>query len=371
LPEKYWQNGRIWRNVVTDSGFRDPWDGFQGHEQVIVAADEETGLRAVVAIHSTALGPALGGTRMASYADAAEPMMAAYSDALRLARAMSLKNALAGLPHGGGKAVIIGDPATKTPELLRAYGRFLQSLGGRYITAGDVGMQVEDMDLIGEECEWTTGRSVAKGGVGDSGQLTAVGIHLGMQAAANHVWGDASLAGKRVGVVGAGKVGGRLARHLLDDGATVFIFDPSPQAQQWVAENTPEAHLVSDLPELLAQGLDVLSPNAMGGLITMDLAEHLDVALICGGANNQLATPEVGDALHAKGITYAPDFLVNCGGVIQVAEERNGADMDRASARVARVFDTTSTVLQRAAAEGVTPVIAAEEEALERISAGR
>jgi len=356
---------------MADLGFRDPWAAFAGHEQVVLAADEETGLRAVVAIHSTALGPALGGTRMATYADSEAPMIAAYTDALRLARAMSLKNALAGLPHGGGKAVIIGDPAAKSPQLLHAYGRFLQSLGGRYITAGDVGMQVEDMDLIGEECQWTTGRSVARGGVGDSGQLTAVGIRLGMQAAAEYVWGEPSLADKRVGIVGAGKVGGRLARHLIDDGASVVILDPSPQAQQWVQENTPEAAIVDTLDELLAKDLDVLSPNAMGGFITMDLAENLDVSLICGGANNQLASPEVGDVLQARDITYAPDFLVNCGGVIQVAEELQGADMARASARVAQVFTTTQTVLQRAAAEGVTPVIAAEREALERISAGR
>jgi valine dehydrogenase (NAD+) len=328
-------------------------------------------MRAVVAIHSTALGPALGGTRMAAYRDSPAPMVAAYEDALRLSRAMSLKNALAGLPHGGGKAVLIGEPNTKSRELLLAYGRFLQSLGGRYVTAGDVGMNVEDMDVIGEECEWTTGRSVERGGVGDSGQLTAVGIHLGMQAAAEHVWGDPTLAGKRIGVVGAGKVGGRLAQHLIRDGAEVFILDPSPQAQQWIREQLPDAVIADTLDAFLQFGLDILSPNAMGGFITADLAEAVNVRLICGGANNQLATPDVAETLQARGVLYAPDFLVNCGGVIQVAEELQGADMDRAAARVAGVFATTQAVLARAAQEGVTPVIAAEREALDRISSGR
>lgn len=348
----------------------DPWDSFNGHEQVVLGADAVTGMRAVVAIHSTALGPALGGTRMATYANSPAPMAAAYEDALRLARAMSLKNALAGLPHGGGKGVLIGDPLHKSRETLLAYGRFLQSLGGRYVTAGDVGMTVEDMDVIGETCEWTTGRSVERGGVGDSGQLTAVGVHLGMRAAAEYVWGDACLAGKGIGIVGAGKVGGRLASHLAQDDARVVMFDPSPHAQAWVREHVPGAVLVNTLDELLDADLDILSPNAMGGFITPELAQRVNVKLVCGGANNQLAAPESAETLHARGIVYAPDFMVNCGGVIQVAEELQGADMDRAAARVAGVFDTTRAVLARAAEEGVMPVIAAEREALERISSG-
>jgi valine dehydrogenase (NAD+) len=356
---------------MATTAISDPWGSFTGHEQVVLGSDEATGMRAVVAIHSTALGPALGGTRMAEYRDSPAPMIAAYEDALRLSRAMSLKNALAGLPHGGGKAVLIGDPQMKSRELLLAYGRFLQSLAGRYVTAGDVGMNVEDMDVIGEVCEWTTGRSIERGGVGDSGQLTAVGIHLGMKAAAEHVWGDAVLAGKRVGIVGAGKVGGRLARHLIEDGAEVFILDPAPKAQEWLREELPEAVMVDNLDDLLATQLDILSPNAMGGFITPELAERVNVRLICGGANNQLATPTVADTLQARGVLYAPDFLVNCGGVIQVAEELQGADMDRAAARVAGVFATTQAVLARAVQEGVTPVIAAEREALDRISNGR
>jgi valine dehydrogenase (NAD+) len=348
----------------------DFFDHFEAHEQVVLGTDEATGMRAIVAIHSTTLGPALGGTRMSAYADHADPTMAAYQDALRLARAMSLKNALAGLPHGGGKAVLIGDPSTKHDELLQAYGAFLATLGGRYVTASDLGMTVADMDVIAQTCPWTTGRSVEQGGVGDSGILTALGVWRGMQAAAAHLWGEPTLAGRRVGIVGAGKVGGRLAAHLLDDGAEVLVVDPSREAREWLGRHAPDARIVATLDDLLASDLDVLSPNAAGGLVTSDLAAALDVELVCGGANNQLAQPEVADLLADRGILYTPDFMVNCGGVIQVAEELRGADLDRARAVVERVFDTTQAVLRRAQEEAVTPQVAAERQALDRIAAG-
>jgi valine dehydrogenase (NAD+) len=352
------------------STFEDPWEFFQDHEQVILGSDPETGLTAVVAIHSTRLGPALGGTRMSAYADSPHPRLAAYADALRLARAMSLKNALAGLPHGGGKGVIIADPQMKSTQLLHAYGRFLTSLNGRYITAGDVGMSVDDMDTISDTCAWVTGRSPDRGGVGDSGILTAHGVRLGMRAAAEHLWGTADLAGRRIGIVGAGKVGGRLAASLTADGAEVVVFDPSEQAQGWLADHAPAAKRANSLEELLSTPLDILSPNALGGFLTPERSQVIDVKLICGGANNQLATPEVADLLAQRGILYTPDFLVNCGGVIQVAEERVGADLDRARAKVDEVFATTQSVLDRAQEEQITPVRAAEREALDRIAAG-
>ena len=348
----------------------DPWEFFDGHEQVILGSDPESGLTAVVAIHSTRLGPALGGTRMSAYADSSSPQLAAYADALRLARAMSLKNALAGLPHGGGKGVIIADPQTKSTELLHAYGRFLSTLNGRYITAGDVGISVADMDAISDTCAWVTGRSPERGGVGDSGILTAHGVRLGMRAAAEHLWGTPDLAGRRIGIVGAGKVGGRLAVSLLADGAEVHVFDPSPQAQTWLAENAPAAQRADSVDQLLARPLEILSPNALGGFLTPELSQTLQVSLICGGANNQLATPEVAELLANRGILYTPDFLVNCGGVIQVAEERAGADLDRATAKVDEVFATTQSVLARAQEDHITPVQAAEREALDRIAAG-
>jgi valine dehydrogenase (NAD+) len=350
--------------------FRDPWAGFVGHEQVVVGFDEATGMRAIVAIHSTALGPALGGTRMSDYRGHPDPMGAAYADALRLSQAMSLKNALAGLPHGGGKAVLVADPATKHDELLHAYGRFLATLGGRYITACDLGMLVEDMDVIAETNPWTTGRSPERGGVGDSGILTAVGVWRGMQAAAAHIWGEPSLRGRKVGILGAGKVGGRLAQHLLTDGAEVYVVDPHPAAQAWLAANAGDAQLLPDIDSLLAAGVDVLSPNATGGVIDLSLAQQVTVALICGGANNQLADPAAARILADRGIVYTPDFMVNCGGVIQVAEELAGGDLDRARSRTERVFHTTAEVLVRAESEGLTPVEAAQRQAFERIAAG-
>ena len=351
---------------ASDNG--NPWSGFRGHEEVVVA--EARGVRIAIALHSTRLGPALGGTRMASYSETADPGAAAYADALRLSRAMTYKNALAGLDHGGGKGVIVADPTTKPVDLLHAYGRLVESLDGRYVTAGDVGMSVHDMDTIGEVCRWTTGRSPERGGVGDSGILTAFGVFQGVRAGAEAVWGTADLAGRRVGVVGAGKVGGRLIGHLLEAGAEVLTVDRGEAARGAVLAEHPEVRFLESTDALIDEPLDVLSPNALGGFLTVDLVPRITARLICGGANNQLATPEVGDLLAARGIIYAPDFMVNCGGVIQVAEELVGCDLDRARERTARVFETTRRVLERARTEGVTPVVAAEQEAEDRIARG-
>ena len=344
----------------------DPWRGFDGHEEVIVSAYR--GVRIVVAIHSTVLGPALGGTRMAPYADSGDPGAAAYADALRLSRAMTYKNALAGLDHGGGKAVIIADPSHKPVDLLHAYGRLVESLDGRYVTAGDVGMTVTDMDTIGEVCRWTTGRSPANGGVGDSGILTAFGVFEGIRASAESVWGSGELTGRTIGVVGAGKVGGRLIGRLHEAGADVVALDPSPEARAAVLEQHPGVRFVDSVDALLDEDLDLLSPNALGGFLTADVVPRISASIVCGGANNQLAPPEVAGLLADRGIVYVPDFLVNCGGVIQVAEELVGCDLDRAKAATARVHATTLRVLDRARTEGVTPVHAAEQEAEDRIA---
>ncbi len=344
-----------------------PWavPGLPRHEQVVVATDAGSGLRAVVALHSTALGPGLGGTRMYPYPDDA----AALADALRLSRAMSYKNALAGLPYGGGKGVIVGDQVAKTRELLLAYGRLVASLQGRYVTACDVGTYVEDMDVVAEVCPYTTGRSTAHGGAGDSGILTAVGVFAGMRACAEQVWGHPTLEGRTVGISGAGKVGRRLARHLADDGARVVVADVSDEALDRLRDEVPEARIIAP-GALLGEPLDVWSPCAMGAAITAEIASTLGAAVVCGGANNQLADPELADVLAARGVLYAPDFLVNCGGVIQVADERAGFDEHRAGAKVEQVFATTAEVLERAAREGVTPEAAAESIAEARIAAG-
>lgn len=335
------------------------------HEQVVFGHDPATGLRAMVAIHSTALGPSLGGCRMRPYADE-EAMVA---DALLLSEAMSYKNALAGLAHGGGKAVIWGDPARdKSPELFHAMGRFIATLGGRYITAGDVGTTVADLDLIHQTNPWTTGRSPDKGGSGDTGILTAYGMQQAMRAVARNLWGSDSLDGKVVGISGAGKVGRRLAEHLVaEEGARVIITDPSAEA---IASIPVEVEVVGSTEELIAREMDIYSPNALGHALTHAVAQTLRCAAVCGAANNQLATPEVAEMLADRGILYAPDYLVNCGGVVQAAEELPGFDMERARDRVAGVYDTTLRVLGRADAEGVLPVVAAAREAEERIAAG-
>jgi len=363
---------------MTDAGpsphLTDPWRGFDGHERVVVAQDPATGTAMLIALHSTVLGPALGGTRMNAYATAADPGAAAYADVLRLSKAMTYKNALAGLDHGGGKAVIVRDPLqpnAKSPEVLHAYGRLVASLGGAYVTAGDVGISVSDMDVIGEACQWTTGRSVERGGVGDSGILTAVGVFEGMRAGVAFVFGSDSLEGRTVGVIGAGKVGGRLIEHLTAAGAMVTAADPSAEARARVEAHSPSVRWADSVDELLVEDLDVVSPNALGGLLTPEVAARISTRLICGGANNQLSGPVAATLLAERGIVYAPDFMVNCGGVIQVAEELRGGDLARARADTERVYGTTLRVLERAAADGIAPVAAAEREAEDRISRAR
>jgi valine dehydrogenase (NAD+) len=351
----------------------DPWAQFSDHEEVVISQDPSTGLRAVVAIHSTKLGPALGGTRMALYSEHPDPHAAAYSDALRLSRAMTLKNALAGLNHGGGKAVLISDPATKSRQELLNYGLLIESLGGKYVTAGDVGMQVADMDVVGETSQYVTGRSPENGGVGDSGILTALGIWQGMQAAVEFLNGSNDLSQSTVGVIGAGKVGGRLISHLIESGgAKVIAMDPISSIRAEIIDEYPEVEFVGTFEEMLAARPSIISPNAMGGFITSEMIPDLTaagVSLVCGGANNQLAQARVGDLLAAAGILYAPDFMVNCGGVIQVAEELVGANVERAREQVMKVYQTTLEVLESAKIARITPVAAAEAKAWERINA--
>jgi valine dehydrogenase (NAD+) len=341
-----------------------------GHEQVAFCSDPDTGLRAVIAIHSTALGPGLGGTRFHPYASTDH----AVADVLRLSRAMSSKNAVAGLDHGGGKAVIIGDPnRDKTPELLRAYGRFVESLGGRYVTACDVGTYVADMDVVGESTRWATGRSTERGGAGDSSVLTAYGVFQGMRAAAQHVWGERTLAGRRVGVAGVGKVGRRLTEHLLEDGAEVVVADVDTDAVRALLGSHPSVSAVDDVEDLVRAELDVFSPNAMGGALDDVTVESLRARVVCGGANNQLASEGRGgtaERLRERGITYAPDFLVNAGGVIQVSDELHGFDMERARSRTATIYDLTLEVLRAADEHDVTPAVAADRLAERRIAAG-
>jgi valine dehydrogenase (NAD+) len=331
----------------------------------VYCQDEPSGLRAIIAIYSTALGPGLGGTRFYPYPDED----AALSDVLNLSRAMAYKNALAGLDFGGGKAVIIGDPGKlKTEALLRAYGRFVESLNGRYITACDIGTYSEDMDVVARECRFVTGRTVPNGGAGDSSVLTAFGVFQGMRAAAEHVWGSTSLDGKTVGVEGVGKVGRRLVDHLVSDGARVVILDTSETAVERVRAEHPEVTVAPSRADLLSTKLDVYSPCALGGAIDDDTVEVLTAKIICGGANNQLAHPGVEKMLADLGIVYAPDYLVNAGGVIQVADELHGFSFDRAKARAEQILGTTRQILAMADADGIPPAVAADRLAERRIA---
>ena len=336
-----------------------------GHEQVVFCQDKRTGLRAIIGIYSTALGPALGGTRFYPYASEAD----AIHDLLELSRGMAYKNALAGLDLGGGKAVIWGDPEQlKTEALLRAYGRFVNSLGGRYVTACDVGTYVEDMDIIARETRWVTGRSEVNGGAGDSSVLTAWGVLQGMRAAAEHVWGTPSLAGRRVGVTGLGKVGKILTGHLLDERAAVVATDVSERAREWARTTHPEVELVEDERALITAEIDIYAPCAMGGALNDTTAAVLAAKIVAGAANNQLAHPGVDKALAERGILYVPDFLVNAGGVIQVADELQGFDFARAKQRATKIFDTTRRLLTEADAEGVPPAVTADRMAERRIA---
>ncbi|MFI1937803.1 Leu/Phe/Val dehydrogenase [Streptomyces purpureus] len=340
-----------------------------GHEQVVLCQDRASGLKAVIAIHSTALGPALGGTRFYPYATEEE----AVADALNLSRGMSYKNAMAGLDHGGGKAVIIGDPEQiKTEELLLAYGRFVASLGGRYVTACDVGTYVADMDVVARENRWTTGRSPENGGAGDSSVLTAFGVFQGMRASAQFAWGDPSLRGRKVGVAGVGKVGHYLVEHLVEDGAEVLVTDVREESVRRITEKFPQVTVVADTDTLIrTEGLDVYAPCALGGALNDDTVPVLTAKIVCGAANNQLAHPGVEKDVADRGIVYAPDYVVNAGGVIQVADELHGFDFERCKAKASKIFDTTLAIFARAKADGIPPAAAADRIAEQRMAEAR
>jgi valine dehydrogenase (NAD+) len=336
-----------------------------GHEQVVFCTDRLTGLKAIIGIYSTALGPALGGTRFYPY----ESEDAALADVLKLSRGMAYKNALAGLDLGGGKAVIWGDPErVKSEALLRAYGRFVESLHGRYYTACDVGTYVPDMDVVARETRYVTGRSVEHGGAGDSSILTAWGVFQGMRAAAEHTWGSPVLRGRTVGIAGLGKVGKYLVGHLLEDGATVVATDVNPAARDWARTTHPEIELVEDTHTLITSDIDVYAPCALGGALDDDTVPVLRAKVVAGGANNQLAHPGIEKTLQERGVLYTPDYLVNAGGVIQVADEIEGFNFERAKLRATGIFQTTRRILSMAAEEGVSPAVAADRLAEHRMA---
>ena len=341
---------------------------FEGHEQVVFASDAASGLRCIVAIHSTALGPSLGGTRFFPYATEQE----ALEDVLRLSRGMTYKSACAGLDLGGGKAVIIGDPDTdKTETLLRAYGRVVQSLGGRYITACDVGTYPADMAVIARETRWVTGMDEIHGGSGDSGVTTAHGVAIAARAVAEHLWGLPSFAGRHVAVQGLGKVGARVVDHLGADGCKLTVADVDEDAVDRVAARFPVDVVKPD--DILDVDADLLSPNALGAVLTEETIPRLQVAAVCGGANNQLGTIEDAQRLQERRILYAPDYVVNAGGVIQVSDELHptGYSADRALRKVEQIGRTLREIFALADEQDVTTEVAAERVAERRIESVR
>ena len=336
-----------------------------GHEQVVFCRDERTGLRAIIAIHDTTLGPGLGGTRFYPYAHES----LALTDALRLSEGMTYKAAGAGVPLGGAKAVIIGDPATqRTEALLEAYGRFVESLGGRYYTAADVGTTSEDLDVIGRTSSHVVGRTAAAGGSGDSGYATALGVFSAMQAAATATWGGNGLADKVVGVEGVGKVGRHLVTFLLAVGARVVVSDPRPAALTDLAEHGSRVRVAESV---LTETLDVYAPCALGASLTLDSVDRLSARVVCGGANNQLAEARVAQALTDRSILWVPDYLANAGGLIQVAGELTNERRDDVLARVRRIEHTVGEVIRTALDQHVTTSAAARTIVDQRLAAGR
>ncbi len=338
-----------------------------GYEQVVYCQDQPTGLKAIIAIHSTSLGPSLGGTRFYPYPTEAD----ALEDVLRLAKGMTYKAAVAGLDQGGGKAVIIGDPATDRSEgLIRAYGRYVDSLGGRYITAEDVGTTQADMDLIRRETRYVTGVSPALGGSGDPSVATAHGVRWAMKAVAARLWGDPELVDRRIVISGVGKVGTSLVGLLVEDGATVVVADVVPAAVARLVDRYGDRVGAVDVASAHTAPCDIFAPCALGGVLDSARIPQLGCAAVVGSANNQLADPSCAKLLADHGIVYAPDYVVNSGGIINISEERSptGYHQERAYAEVRRIFETTARVLAVAGEEGVTTAEAADRIAERRIA---
>ena len=335
-----------------------------GHEEIVYFHDRAVGLRAIVAVHSTRLGPALGGTRFYPYATEDE----ALDDVLRLSKGMTYKSAAAGLDLGGGKAVILGDPREiKTEALLRSYGRFLHGLNGRYITAEDVGTTQPDMDVIRRETTHVTGVSRSLGGSGDPSEATAYGVLHAMRAVARHLWGATSLEGRHIVVTGVGKVGYALCRHLVEERARVTVADVNDAAVERAAHDFGAS--VAPVKESHALDCDIWSPCALGGALSDETVPELRCQAVVGSANNQLATPSMADAVASRGVLYAPDYVVNAGGVINISEELSprGYHRERAYGIVRKIYDTTAAVLDVAKAEGITTAAAADRLAEHRI----
>lgn len=335
---------------------------FNDHEQIVFCHDKDTGLKAIIGIHNTVLGPALGGTRMWKYANEWE----ALNDVLRLSRGMTYKSAISGLNLGGGKAVIIGDSKVdKTPEMITRFGQFVDSLSGKYITAEDVGTTTADMDRIHEVTKHVTGISESIGGSGNPSPVTAYGVYMGMKAAAMHQFGSNNLSGKKVLVQGTGHVGETLIDYLTKEGALVQIADINQAKMEEVAMKYGAKIYEGDI---YSADVDIYAPCALGATINDETINKLKAKVIAGAANNQLAVEQVhGKILMEKGIAYAPDFLINAGGIINVYAEIVGYDKAEAMRRTENIYNTTLEIFHFAEANGITTQQAAMSIAQKRI----
>lgn len=339
--------------------------GLHNHEQILFCNDNATGLRAIIAIHNTVLGPSLGGTRMWNYRNELE----ALNDVLRLSRGMTYKSSVAGLNLGGGKAVIIGDPRKiKNEALLRRFGKFVDSLGGKYITAEDVAMTSRDMEMIHMETDYVSGLPENMGGSGDPSPVTAYGVYVSMKASAKEVWGSDSLAGKKVLVQGIGHVGEVLVEHLSKDGAKVYINDINEERLKIVAAAYKAEVVSADV--MFDLDIDIYAPCALGATVNDDTLGRLKCKIICGAANNQLADEKIhGEAVAKQGILYAPDYVVNAGGIINVYYELEGYNRERAMSHAEKIYATTYNIFQMAKADGIPTYMAANRLAEQRIEA--
>lgn len=328
---------------------------FDNHEQIVFCNDKDTGLKAIIGIHNTVLGPALGGTRMWKYSNEWE----ALNDVLRLSRGMTYKSAISGLNLGGGKAVIIGDAKTeKTPEMMIKFGEFINSLSGKYITAEDVGTTTADMDLIRDVTPYVTGISESRGGSGNPSPVTAYGVYMGMKAAAKYQFGSEKLDGKKIMVQGIGHVGEALVDYLTKEGALVQITDINQARLQEVSAKYGAQIFTGE--DLFSADVDIYAPCALGASINDDTINRIKAKVIAGAANNQLANEQIhGQILKDKGILYAPDFLINAGGIINVYAEIVGYDKAEALRRTENIYNTTLEIFDYATANGVTTYQAA------------
>lgn len=335
---------------------------FNDHEQIVFCHDKDTGLKAIIGIHNTVLGPALGGTRMWKYANEWE----ALNDVLRLSRGMTYKSAVSGLNLGGGKAVIIGDAKTeKTPEMMRKFGEFIHSLSGKYITAEDVGTTTPDMDIIRDVTPHVTGISESRGGSGNPSPVTAYGVYMGMKAAAMHQFGSNNLGGKKVLVQGTGHVGETLIEYITKEGAEVFISDINEARMQEMSAKYGAKIYEGDI---YSAEVDIYSPCALGATVNDETIARLKATVIAGAANNQLANEQVhGRMLQDKGILYAPDFLINAGGIINVYGEIVGYGKEEAMKRTENIYNTTLEIFSFAESNNVTTHQAAMSVAQKRI----